>query len=84
MTTKQANVTVYSTAFCAPCDGLKNYLKSNNIKFATRDMMMEAEAAELIENMGIRSSPVLQVDDAFYYGADLNKDKLDVLLGLGK
>ncbi|MBC7078062.1 MAG: glutaredoxin family protein [Synergistales bacterium] len=82
MAAKPAKVTVYSTAFCAPCDGLKNYLKSNDIDFVTRDMMMEEDAAELIEDKGIRSSPVLQIDDVFYHGTDLNRDKLDVLLGL--
>lgn len=74
--------TVYTTALCAPCDGLKNYLSANGVKFTTKDLMMDEEAADFIEGKGIRSSPVLQIDDDLYYGSDLNKDKLDKILAL--
>ena len=74
--------TVYTTALCAPCDGLKNYLSANGIAFATRDLMMDEEAADFIETKGIRSSPVLQIDDTLFYGADLNKENLDRVLNL--
>lgn len=74
--------TVYTTALCAPCDGLKNYLSANSIMFTTKDLMMDEAAADFIEGKGIRSSPVLQIDDDLYYGSDLNKDKLDKILAL--
>jgi len=76
------NIVVYSTPLCSPCDGLKNYLKSNSVKFSTKDLMMDEEAAEFIEDKGIRSTPVLQVGDDLYFGADLSKDRLDEILSI--
>jgi glutaredoxin-like protein NrdH len=73
-------VVVYSTPLCSPCDGLKNYLTSINVSFSTKDLMMDEEAAEMIENKGIRSTPVLQIDDDFYFGADLQKERLEKIL----
>mgnify|MGYP000011708955 CR=1 FL=1 len=76
------NFVVYSTPLCSPCDGLKTYLTNNSVKFSTKDLMMDEDAAELIESKGIRSTPVLQIDDAFYFGADLQKERLDKILNL--
>lgn len=76
------NFVVYTTALCAPCDGLKNYLSANGIRFKIRDLMMDGEAAEFIESKGIRSAPVLQIDDDLYYGSDLNKENLARILAL--
>jgi len=78
--TEADNIIVYSTPLCSPCDGLKDYLKSNGVRFSTKDLMMDEEAAEFIEDKGIRSTPVLQVGDNLYFGADLSKDRLDEIL----
>ncbi len=75
-------VIVYSTPFCAPCDALKQYLKTNGVAFTAKDLMMDEEAADHIESLGIRSSPVLEVDGHAYAGAQLSHESLCGILGL--
>lgn len=77
-----AQVTVYSTPLCAPCERLKQYLKAQGVSFEAKDLMMDEEAAEKIEDLGIRSSPVLEVDGKYYSGAQLTPDQLAGILGL--
>lgn len=77
-----ASVTVYSTPLCAPCERLKLYLKTQGVPFEARDLMMDEEAAEKIEDLGIRSSPVLEVDGEFYSGTQLTPDFLGKVLGI--
>lgn len=74
-------VIVYSTPLCAPCERLKQYLRSHNIAFVAKDLMMDEDAAEKIEDLGIRASPVLEVDGAFYAGAQLTPELLADLFG---
>jgi len=75
-------VTVYSTPFCVPCDRLKQYLKQHGVEFAAKDLMMDEDAADRLESLGIRSSPVLEVDGNFYTGTQLAPESLANLLGL--
>lgn len=75
-------VIVYSTPFCAPCDALKHYLKSKGVAFTAKDLMMDEDAADHIESLGIRSSPVLEVDGRTYAGAQLSPESLIGILGL--
>jgi glutaredoxin-like protein NrdH len=74
------NVVVYSTPLCAPCEHLKQYLRSRGVSFVVRDIMMDEEAAIFLEDRGIRSTPVLAVDDALVVGFD--RKRVDELLGL--
>ncbi len=76
------SVIVYSTPLCAPCERLKQYLKANGIAFVAKDLLMDEEAAEKIEDLGIRSSPVLEVDGRYYAGAQLTPETLEEVLGL--
>ncbi len=75
-------ITVYSTPFCAPCDQLKQFLRQNGVEFDAKDLMMDEDAAERLEGLGIRSSPVLEVDGKFYSGAQLAPNVLFEVLGL--
>jgi glutaredoxin-like protein NrdH len=77
-------IIVYSTPFCAPCDSLKHYLTANGVPFIAKDLMMDEEAADHIEDLGIRSSPVLEVDGKAYAGAQLSPESLSAILGLEK
>jgi glutaredoxin-like protein NrdH len=76
------SVTVYSTPLCAPCERLKLYLRTQGVPFEAKDLMMDEEAAEKIEDLGIRSSPVLEVDGKFYSGVQLTPDVLAKVLGI--
>ncbi len=75
-------ITVYSTPFCAPCERLKQFLSQQGVEFDAKDLMMDEDAAERLEGMGIRSSPVLEVDGQFYTGSQLAPEALSELLGL--
>ncbi|MGE4218944.1 MAG: glutaredoxin family protein [Alphaproteobacteria bacterium] len=75
-------VTVFSTPFCAPCERLKAYLKAQGVAFTVRDLMLDEDAAEMIEDRNIRTSPVLQVGETLYHGPDLHPDSLACILAL--
>ena len=74
------NVVVYSTPLCAPCEALKRSLKARGVAFSTVDLLMDEEAAERLEEQGIRSAPALEIDGRLYAGAALGEERLDVLL----
>ena len=76
-------VVVYTTPFCAPCEALKAELKRREIPFSLRDLMMDEDAADMLADRGIRSSPVLGVSGEFYAGDQLNNSQLDALFGRG-
>jgi len=73
-------VTVYSTPFCAPCDQLKRYLRESGVEFTVRDLLMDEDAADHLEALGIRGSPALEVDGNVYTGAQLAAESLSQIL----
>jgi adenosylhomocysteine nucleosidase len=75
-------VVLYTTPMCGPCEQVKNYLTALGVEFEVIDVMMDEEAADLLDSKGIRSAPALAVGDAFAAGAALNTDKIDEMLGL--
>jgi len=75
-------VILYSTPFCVPCDQLKDYLAARDVPFVVRDLMMDEEAAERLEEFGIRSTPALEVNGKIYAGANLNPETIHALLGV--
>jgi glutaredoxin len=75
-------VIVYSTPLCAPCERLKDHLKSQGINYTVRDLMMDEDAAELLASHNIRTSPALQVGEVIISGKDLNPHRIAELLGI--
>ncbi|MDY7035731.1 MAG: glutaredoxin family protein [Thermodesulfobacteriota bacterium] len=73
-------IIVYSTPLCAPCEQLKHFLKKEGVEFKVKDLMMDEEAADLMQKNGIRSAPALGVDDKIFHGADLTADTLRTLI----
>ena len=73
-------VVVYTTPLCAPCEALKRALRARGVAFQTIDLLMDEEAAERLEEQGIRSAPALEVDGRFYTGTALAEDRLDAVL----
>jgi len=74
------SITVYTTPLCVPCEALKRALKARGVPFRTVDLLMDEEAAERLEEQGIRSAPALEIDGRFYTGAALAGDRLDAVL----
>ena len=77
-----AKVTVVSTPLCAPCEQLKSYLQDRGVECTSKDLMMDEDAAEVIDSKNIRTSPVLQVDDTLLHGQELEPSRIDALLKL--
>lgn len=75
-------VVVYSAPFCAPCEQLKRYLQAKAVVFTVRDLMMDEDAQDRLEEAGIRSTPALEVDGRIYAGESLDPQTVDQLLGL--
>ena len=82
MTDDTRDVTVYTTPFCVPCDQLKRFLEANGVAFTTRDLMMDEEAQDKIDDAGIRSTPILEVDGELYAGQALALEKVKELLNI--
>ena len=81
-TSEEPEIIVYSTPFCVPCEALKRFLTEHGVPFVNKDLMMDEEAAELVESRKIRTSPVLGVGDELYAGKALERDNLIDVLGL--
>ena len=77
-----AEIIVYTTPLCAPCEVLKRILTTEGLTFEIRDLMVDEAAAELMEKHGIRSAPALGINGEIYSGDDLNPDRLVALLDL--
>ena len=82
MATDQRDIVVYTSPYCAPCEQLKRFLTGHNIPFRTRDLMMDEEAQDRLDEARIRSTPALEVDGQFFAGDDLTHDKVKELLGI--
>ena len=78
----EREVIVYTTLFCVPCEQLKRYLDSQGVPFTTRDLMMDEDAQDKIDDAGIRSTPILEVDGELYTGEALAPEKIRALLDL--
>jgi len=76
----QAELVIYSTPLCAPCDVLKRILTTEGLTFEVKDLMVDEAAAELMDLHGIRSVPVLGIDGELYHGDALRPERLVELL----
>ena len=79
MSDNAPDVIVYTTPFCAPCEGLKRYLSGRGIRFRQRDLLMDEDAAEHLEAHNIYSSPALEVNGEILAGDALSPERLDAL-----
>ena len=66
-------VVLYTTPMCGPCEQVKNYLQALGVEFTVIDVMMDEEAADLLERKGIRSAPALGGSQA---DVQLKRDQL--------
>jgi len=76
-------VVLYTTPMCGPCEQVKAYLEALEVEFEVIDVMMNEDAADLLDSKGIRSAPALSVGDEFAAGAALVPDRIDQMLGIG-
>ena len=77
-----AELIIYSTPACAPCETLKRILASEGLRFQVKDLLVDKEAATMMEQRGIRSVPVLSIDGDLHFGEGLELHRLAALLDL--
>jgi glutaredoxin-like protein NrdH len=75
-------VIVYTSPLCAPCEALKKFLSGQNVEYKVRDLMMEEDAQDRLDEAGIRSTPALEIDGQLYAGDALNPQNVKDLLNL--
>jgi glutaredoxin-like protein NrdH len=75
-------VIVYTSPFCAPCEALKKFLSAQNVDYKVRDLLMEEDAQDRLDEAGIRSTPALEIDGQLYAGDALNPQNVKDLLNL--
>jgi len=81
VTDKPRDVVVYTSPMCAPCEQLKAYLRRLGVPFRVRDLLMDEEAQDRLDEARIRSTPALEVDGIIHAGSELTPDKVRALVG---
>jgi glutaredoxin-like protein NrdH len=76
------DVIVYTSPMCAPCEQLKRFLTANGVTYRVRDLLMDEDAQDRLDEARIRSTPALEVDGHIYAGDALTPDKVRELLGI--
>ena len=82
MAAEDKDVIVYTSPFCVPCEQLKQFLGAHDVQFKLRDLLMDEDAQDRLDEAGVRSTPALEVDGVIYAGEALNPDKVRQLLQL--
>ena len=82
MATEQHEIVVYTSPFCAPCEQLKRFLTAHGVTYRVRDLMMDEDAQDRLDEARIRSTPALEVNGEFFAGDALTQEKVKDLLGL--
>lgn len=82
MAETEREVVVYTSPMCAPCEALKKYLTEHGVPFRVRDLLMDEDAQDRLDEARIRSTPALEVDGKLYAGDALNPGAVKELLGL--
>lgn len=66
------NVMIYTSDSCVYCQLAKEYFHTNNIEFKEKNIKEPVARKELI-SMGMRSVPVIKIDDEVILGFDQEK-----------
>jgi glutaredoxin-like YruB-family protein len=74
-------VKVYSTPTCPWCTRVKEYLRSQNIRFTDIDVSKDQSAADrMVAKSGQRGVPQTEINERMIVGFD--KSKIDLLLDI--
>ncbi|MGE0765696.1 MAG: glutaredoxin family protein [Hyphomicrobiaceae bacterium] len=82
MTAEPRDIVVYTSPMCVPCEQLKGYLRRLGVSFRVRDLLMDEDAQDRLDEARIRSTPALEVDGVIYAGSELTPDKVRALVGM--
>ncbi|MEE8421605.1 MAG: glutaredoxin family protein [Dehalococcoidia bacterium] len=73
-------VVVYTSPLCIPCEELKQHLTTHGIAFSLVDVMMDEDAADMLEGAGFHDTPVISIGGELLDGVDV--ERVNALLGL--
>ncbi|MEZ5818787.1 MAG: glutaredoxin family protein [Hyphomicrobiaceae bacterium] len=82
MSAPARDVIVYTSPMCVPCEQLKRFLTANGVTYRVRDLLMDEDAQDRLDEARIRSTPALEVDGRIYAGDALTPEKVKALLDL--
>ena len=72
-------VTIYTTPTCGFCHMAKEYFKSKNVEFNSKDISQDTEAyEEVLQKSGQLGVPVIDIDGTMIVGFD--RPKIDLAL----
>ena len=81
MTAKPQDIVVYTSPMCAPCEQLKAYLNWLGVAYRVRDLLMDEDAQDRLDEARIRSTPALEVEGVIYAGNQLTPENIRALVG---
>jgi len=76
------DVVVYTSPMWVPCEQLKRFLAAHDVPFRVRDLLMDEDAQDRLDEARIRSTPALEIDGRIYAGDALTPERIKALLGL--
>lgn len=82
MSSTARDIVVYTSPFCAPCEQLKRFLTAQGVRYRVRDLLMDEDAQDRLDEAKIRSTPALEVDGKIYAGDSLSPERVKALLEL--
>jgi len=72
-------ITIYTTPTCGFCHMAKEYFKSKNIGYDSKDVTADADAyKEILDKSGQLGVPVIDIDGSIVIGFD--RPKIDTIL----
>lgn len=78
------DVIVYTSPMCAPCEQLKRFLTAHGIAYRVRDLLMDEDAQDRLDEAKVRSTPALEIDGRIYAGSELSAERVRELLAIDR
>ena len=76
----QHRIVIFTSSTCGWCEALKRYLQEHRFRYRELDVSKDPRAAKELERRGIRSVPVVLIDNRPIIGFD--REKINRLLNI--
>ena len=68
-------ITVYTTPNCVQCNSTKRYFDKNDIPYETVDLSQDADALEMVKELGYSVAPVVIAGEKHWSGFRIDQIK---------
>lgn len=68
-------ITVYTTPNCVQCDSTKRMFDKHNVEYTVVDLSQDAQAMEMVREMGYTAAPVVITDTEHWSGFRIDRIK---------